>query len=136
MFTERLAISCTSSIIIFWFPKLRKVLVNAVPQKFKITFVCTTRQTVTFAYHFSFIRRSARSKSSGVVTCNKFTFWKLCLQISGSGHYSWNVIQEYLNVCVRAFRDIDWVFEIFHNGYIISDFKAIPAMAKSSQQRA
>jgi hypothetical protein len=57
-------------------------------------------------------------------------------RLSGSGRYSSNVIQEYLNVCVRAFRDIDWVFEIFHYRYVISDFKAIPAMAKSSQQRA
>jgi hypothetical protein len=47
------------------------------------SYVYKIKQTVNFAcqLYFSFIRRSASSKSSGVVTCNKYTISQLSLQI-------------------------------------------------------
>ena len=136
MFTERSAVSCTSSILIFWLTKSRKFWWMPCHRNSKshLSIQPGKMLLLPIISHSSGAQPEASLQEWSPAINSHFDIY--VFKLSGSGRYSWNVIQEYLNVCVRAFCDIDWVFEIFHNRYIISDFKAIPAMAKSNQQRA
>jgi hypothetical protein len=107
------------------------------------SYMCSGRQlllSISSISHSSDVQPGANHQEWSPVTNSYYDSQYLqklyvVLELADKSIIVHNAILEYLNVCVRAFRDIDWMLQIFYNRYVISDFKSTPVRTTFNQQR-